>query len=83
MVAVPSQTEVFADTDAGVDGSNGVRVIHTGVPLPQVLLGVTHTVPLLHDPNDTVIEFVPCPVEMLAPDGTVQLYEFPVTLGTE
>jgi hypothetical protein len=44
----------------------------TPVPLPHTLLGVTVTFPEV-DPHVTVIELLPCPAVMLAPDGTVHV----------
>ena len=49
------------------------------VPLKQLLVGVTLTLPEV-DPQLTVIPAVPCPAVMLAPAGTVQSY--PVAPGT-
>ena len=46
---------------------------------PQALYAVTQTLPLVAS-KLTVMEFVPCPVAMVAPEGTVQLYPVaPVT----
>ena len=51
--------------------------------LPQALPAFTHTVPDVV-PMVTVIEVVPCPLVMVAPGGTVQLYVVaPVTAAME
>ena len=51
--------------------------------VPQLLVAVTETVPAV-DPMETVIEFVPAPEVMVAPAGTVQLYDVaPATEATE
>jgi hypothetical protein len=40
--------------------------------VPQVFDAVTHTLPEVV-PNVTVIDVVPCPAVMLAPEGTVHV----------
>jgi len=43
------------------------------VPLKQLLLGVTVTLPEV-EPQLTVIDVVPCPDVIVAPSGTVHAY---------
>jgi len=53
------------------------------VPLKQLLLGITATVPELL-PKLTVIDVVPCPDVIVAPAGTVHVYVVaPVTAAIE
>jgi len=41
---------------------------------PQLLLAVTHTFPA-EEPAVTLMEVVPCPLLIVHPAGTVQVYE--------
>jgi hypothetical protein len=50
-----------------------VTASELSVPLKQLLVGVTVTLPELAVPQLTVIDVVLCPLAMVAPDGTVQL----------
>ena len=54
---------------------NGFTVTdnEAGELLPHALSAVTVTLPELAVPQLTVIEVVPCPVVILAPDGTVHV----------
>ena len=67
----------MAPVEAGED--DNVTAVELLVPFPQVLVGVTSTLPELVA-KVTVIEFVPDPLVMDAPVGTVQSY--PVALVT-
>lgn len=49
-------------------------VMQLGWLVPHELVAVTQICPAL-DPKVTVSDVVPCPDTMVAPDGTLQLYE--------
>ena len=74
VMLVPAQMVVaveLAVTDV-VTTEFTVTLVEEIVPLPQVLVGVTVTVPLVV-PMVTVMLLVPEPAVMLAPDGTVHV----------
>ena len=59
----------------GIDG-RPVTAMQEGLLVPQLLLETTQMFPEEKvPPKFTVTEAVPCPVEIVAPAGTVQLYE--------
>lgn len=65
-------------------GADGVPVftfiaIQLAVLVPHELFAVTHILPL-EVPKFNVMDVLPCPVDMVASDGTVQVY--PVAPGT-
>lgn len=51
-----------------------VTVVEDADEVPHVLLATTDTCPELF-PKVTVMEFVPCPAVIVAPPGTVHVYE--------
>ena len=59
------------NTGAGGTSST-VMAVQLVPPVQPLLLTVTHTSPLLL-PAVTVMEFVPCPLSITNPDGTVQV----------
>jgi hypothetical protein len=65
---------------AGIEGETVIVLQTCGVEL-QLLLALTQIFPEL-DPEVMVIEFVPCPDVIVAPDGTVQLYVVADETGT-
>jgi len=70
----------------GCAGSPELIALHLAALLPQALVADTHTTgaPVYGVGKFTVIEVVFCPLVIVHPDGTVQLYpDAPVTAGTE
>ncbi len=75
--------------DVLVHHEPGIAVIAPGVAgapftamqrdmlLPHVLFAVTHTLPVVNVPNCTLMDVVPWPDTMVAPDGTVHVYVTP------
>src|SRR5512138_39858 len=65
----------FLQTSAGpviAEGicGNPVTVMHDGLDVPQLLEDTTHRFPVVNIPlKETVTEFVPWPVAMVAPEG--------------
>jgi hypothetical protein len=70
-VLLPLQIVVVPLIEA-VGSEFTVTVMQLALLIPQALLAVTHTLPLVL-PKVTVMAVVPCPEVIVAPDGTVQL----------
>ena len=75
MTVKPQRFLVGPEMTPGVSGT--LRMVADLVELvPQLLEAFTVMLPLLKPlPNETVMALVPAPAVMLAPDGTVQIYE--------
>jgi hypothetical protein len=63
----------------GVVGVLLTATVCKSLPVPQPVVSVKPTSPPVA-PKFTVIVFVPCPLAMVAPAGTVQAYVEPVEL---
>ena len=79
MLAVNSTPDVLAHHDEGIaviaPGELGAPFTgtHLDTLLPQLLVAVTHTLPVLNVPKVTLIDDEPWPVLIVAPDGTLHV----------
>ena len=83
--ACPEHGLINPEMVPGVEGVEDVIVAANMLAAlaPQLLFAVTLILPEL-TPKVTVIELVVCPAVMVAPDGTLQVYEVaPATAATE
>lgn len=70
------QLDGIAVMAPGVAGAPFTPMQRTAL-LPQVLLAVTHTLPVVKVPYCTLMEVDPWPDKIIAPDGTVHVYVTP------